>query len=84
MSEETINPTFNNIWMASYYPVNGPLWTGPLVSLPKNYYFKTKQELDEFLNKNEKIRFHFLVKSTLAIYHEGFWYPLPEKIQFTT
>lgn len=81
---ETINHTFNTVWMASYYPDNVPLWAGPLASMPKNYYFKTKEELDEFLNKNDKIRFSFRVKSTLAIYHEGYYYPLPEKIQFTT
>ncbi len=72
------------IWMATYYPQDVPLWHGPMASMPKNYYFKTKEQLDEFLNQNDKIRFYFRTKSTIAITYEGFYYPLPEKIEFTS
>ncbi len=72
------------IWMATYYPEDVHLWHGPRAAMPRNYYFKNKEELDDFLNKNDNIKFQFRIKSTLAISHEGFLYPFPEKIHFSS
>lgn len=71
------------IWFVKYLPQNIPLWAGPNAALPKNYYFKDDNTLNEFLEKNEKLKSYFQTSKIIAIQYGESFYPLNEKIIFT-
>lgn len=47
-----------------------------------NYYFRNKVELDCFMNENKQHEQSFEVQKTIALVHNGDYYPLSEKITF--
>ncbi len=78
---ENIEASFKMIWVAKHYPENVPLYYGPRAAMPNYYYFKTKKELDIFIDANKQ--FYFYTGQILAIQHENSYYPLKKKITFT-
>ena len=82
MEGETINPKCVMIWRARYHKQDVPLWAGPLAAMPKDYYFRTKEKLQRFINDNKKIEVYFDISQTLAFVHENVYYPFTEGIIF--
>lgn len=75
-----IRPDFVVVWQARYIPDDVPMWVGPRAAMPRDYYFKTKEDVDKFTKENHK--FFFRVEKTLAVQHDDVYYPLSEKFIF--
>lgn len=69
VSKVTPNYVFTNIWQAALFRTD-------VITQPVYFYFKTKKELDDFMSdqKETETRF-FKVSQTIAVQHDGFYYP---------
>lgn len=81
MAEE-IQPKFVVMWQARYFPPDVPLWKGPVAALPRDFYFRTKDELDKFMKDHDDQRFYFKVSKTVAVHHDNVYYPFIEQYVF--
>jgi hypothetical protein len=73
-----VTPTFVYIFQATYTPENVPLWQGVNAALPRHWMFKTEEELNAFLEKNNEIIHCIKRYKILAAKVEDKYYPLKE------
>lgn len=72
-------PKFITIWHARYIPDKTHAFE---YYPPQDYYFLTKDKLDAFIKKNDKIKFSIITNEAIAILKDNVFYPIsnPHKL----
>ena len=77
---EIVNTTFVKIYCATYsQEPRYKNWTNKYYP-PQDTYFKTKEELDNYLENNCDIRPYITTNEVMALEYEGIIYPLGKPI----